>query len=1127
MPVAPPDDLLADLNPAQREAVLHVEGPLLVIAGAGSGKTRVLTRRVAHLIRAHGVKPNEILAITFTNKAAGEMRERLERMLGRQARAAWILTFHAACGRMLRREAERLGYRSTFTIYDQADQVRVVKACLEDLGVDPKRFTPRGIHSQISNAKNQLIGPDEYMSRVASFYDQTVAEVYERYQKRLISSNAVDFDDMLMLTVEALERFPDALAHWQHTFRYVLVDEYQDTNHAQYRLLQLLAGEHGNVFAVGDPDQSVYGFRGADIRNILDFEADFPGAQSIALEQNYRSTNAILRAANAVIENNRDRKPKRLFSELGEGEPVQVVEVEDEHTEARFVAAEIARLVEEGWSAAELAVFYRTNAQSRVLEDVLVRQQIPYQVIGGPRFYERAEIKDVVAYLSVLDNPSDAVSLLRIANRPRRGIGDTSLQRLVTHADALGVTLFEAMADPEAAGLGTAAIKAVRGFHTLMQSLQASAQELEVDELVEAVLARSGTIEALEAERTIEARGRIENLEELVGVAREFKAEREEPTLVGVPAGDIARLRPGRSGRGRRARDADDDPQREGARVPRCVPDRDGGRHLPALTLDRGQRDRGGAPARVRRHDACDGEVDPDPRNGAFALRPSRVQPPVALHRRAPGRGRAREAAAVVVDGVRLGTAVTTAGPRGNRDSLAADGRLGPARLARRRRGDQDRVGWARHRPVREGRKRAKADARVRAAREDRLMAIQIRTTRSPAEFESAIGALFHYFGGPRASDDAERFGLTLPFERMHAAFDGDTIVGGAGAFPLELTVPGAQLPCAGVTVVGVLPTHRRRGILARMMRAQLADIRERGVPVAALWASEETIYGRFGYGLATQDALIRASRVHAALRSELPGPTGTTRLVSHDEALRAFPPIFDRVRRRTPGFVSRTTAWWEGRQLDDRPERRFGAGELNRVLLEIDGRPAGYALYRIKFEFDGGTSKSVVQVREAIGDSPAATREIWRFLLGIDLTDEIEGRQLPPDHPLFLLVQRPDRLGWKVGTGLWLRLVDVGAALSARDVAADGRVVFDVAADPVLPDNVGIWSVEGDVARRSRRRPDVRLDVQALASAYLGGFTFAELARAGRVEEVARGGIARADALFRVDAKPWCPEIF
>ena len=531
--VTPHEELLADLNPAQREAVLHVEGPLLVVAGAGSGKTRVLTHRVAHLIRAHGVKPNEILAITFTNKAASEMRERLERTLGRTARAIWILTFHAACGRILRREAERLGYRSTFTIYDQADQVRVVKACLEELGKDPKRFTPRGIHSQISNAKNQLISPEEYASRVASFWDQTVAEVYELYQRRLFSSNAVDFDDMLMLTVQVLERFPEALERWQTTFRHVLVDEYQDTNHAQYRLLQLLAAKHRNVFAVGDPDQSIYAFRGADIRNILDFERDFGGADVVALEQNYRSTNAILDAANSVIDNNRDRKPKRLWSELGPGDPVEVVEVEDEHAEARFVAAEIARQVEAGNSAAEVAVFYRTNAQSRVLEDVLVRQGVPYQVIGGPRFYERAEIKDAVAYLAVLNNPTDAVSLMRIANRPRRGIGDTSIQRLVTHADALGISLWDATADPEAAGVAAASARALRSFRSMMESLMASAQELEVDELVRAVLDRSGTIEAYEAERTIEARGRIENLEELVGSAQEYRARVEEPLLAG------------------------------------------------------------------------------------------------------------------------------------------------------------------------------------------------------------------------------------------------------------------------------------------------------------------------------------------------------------------------------------------------------------------------------------------------------------------------------------------------------------------------------------------------------------------------------------------------------------------
>src|ERR671929_459632 len=380
MAVASPEGYLADLNPAQREAVLHTEGPLLVIAGAGSGKTRVLTYRVAHLISACGVKPNEILAITFTNKAAGEMRSRLENLLGDTARAIWILTFHAACGRILRREAGRLGYRSNFTIYDQADQVRLVKQCLEELERDPKRFVPRGIHAQISNAKNQLIGPDEYASRVASFYDQTVADVYALYQRKLFSSNAVDFDDLLMLTVDVLQRFPEAREKWASAFRYILVDEYQDTNHAQYRLLQLLAEKHMNLCAVGDPDQSIYAFRGADIRNILDFERDFPGTRTIALEQNYRSTNAILRAANAVIENNRERKPKNLFSELGEGEPVDVTEVEDEHAEARFVAARIAALVEEGYSGNDVAVFYRTNAQSRVLEDVLVRQGVAYQV---------------------------------------------------------------------------------------------------------------------------------------------------------------------------------------------------------------------------------------------------------------------------------------------------------------------------------------------------------------------------------------------------------------------------------------------------------------------------------------------------------------------------------------------------------------------------------------------------------------------------------------------------------------------------------------------------------------------------------------------------------------------------
>jgi DNA helicase-2/ATP-dependent DNA helicase PcrA len=903
--VAPsPEAYLADLNPAQKEAVLATEGPLLVIAGAGSGKTRVLTYRVAHLIAAVGAKPNEILAITFTNKAAGEMRTRLQDLLGPLANAIWILTFHAACGRILRREAPRLGYRSNFTIYDQADQVRLVKACLEELERDPKRFVPRGIHSQISAAKNQLVSPEDYRERVSSFYDQTVADVYDLYQRRLFTSNAVDFDDLLMLTVRVLESFPEAREKWQKAFRYVLVDEYQDTNHAQYRLLQLLAEKHRNVCAVGDPDQcvaastlvtmadgsakridelregdlvlscygsgsfrparvtgvhravrrsgvaittergrrlvstpehthfagfkvgrtpqlymtyvmwkhgvgfrigtsrtytnrhnqslpgpamrmnqehadatwvvsvhtteaearaaetllslryrlptlpfvarstsrgrpdslvgdqglidrifaeldtdpagrrlldehglsfdhphfsaatttcgsrlrrrltvslcgdsrgartlhrlalfgyddegrhalqraglsvrparkgsdgwrvetahtdfgrlvetvedieaalpvsvrftarlgrptedgpkeraslpflpasavrpgmvvidasgdfdlvetvepvvlsepvydidvdgthnfvangvmthnSIYAFRGADIRNILEFERDFGETRTIALEQNYRSTNAILETANGVIAHNRERKEKNLWSELGRGDPVRVLEVEDEHAEARFVAAEIAGLVEEGLNGDEIGVFYRTNAQSRVLEDVLVRQAIAYQVIGGPKFYERAEIKDVIAYLQAIDNPYDAVSLQRISNRPRRGIGDTSLARLQTFADAQGISLWEALARGEEAGVGAAPLKAVRAFHTLLQSLQAGALELPVHELVERVLERTGYLEGLEAERTIEAQGRIENLQELVGVAREYDERAEESSLSG------------------------------------------------------------------------------------------------------------------------------------------------------------------------------------------------------------------------------------------------------------------------------------------------------------------------------------------------------------------------------------------------------------------------------------------------------------------------------------------------------------------------------------------------------------------------------------------------------------------
>ena len=519
-----PERALADLNDAQREAVTTTEGPLLVVAGAGSGKTRVLTHRVGHLLWACGVEPNEILAITFTNKAADEMRKRIGELVGwGRARGIWILTFHAACGRILRREGERLGYRANFTIYDQSDQVRLVRQCLEELGRDPKRFPPRGIHSQISNAKNLLIGPGEYGVRVASFTEQIVADVYEMYQKRLFQLNAVDFDDLLMLTVELFERFPEVRERWARTFRYLMVDEYQDTNHAQYSLLNQLASVYGNLMVVGDPDQSIYAFRGADIRNILEFERDFPGARTIALEQNYRSTNRILSAANAVISHNRERKEKELWSQLGDGDPVAVVETEDEHGEARYVAAEVARHVEEGRSLGEIAVIYRTNAQSRVLEDVLVRGGFDYQVLGGVKFYERAEIRDAIAYLRVIDNPTDSVSLERIANSPRRGVGDTSLERLRGFAAREGTSLWEVIEHAEQAGLASASLRAVAGLRSLLQSLMAQALELSIGELIERIVERTEYEQSLIAALPRwEAEGKIENLAELVGVAREY-----------------------------------------------------------------------------------------------------------------------------------------------------------------------------------------------------------------------------------------------------------------------------------------------------------------------------------------------------------------------------------------------------------------------------------------------------------------------------------------------------------------------------------------------------------------------------------------------------------------------------
>ncbi len=539
--------LLADLNPPQREAVTHGEGPLLVLAGAGSGKTRVLTYRIAYLLATGQALPSEILAITFTNKAAGEMRERVEKLVGGASRVMWVMTFHSACARILRADAQRLGYKRAFTIYDEADSLRMVKRCAEELGVDPKRFPPRALRGQISSAKNQLLDAEAYAEpgregatpggevedSGRSYFEETAADVYRLYERRMLEANAMDFDDLLVRTVNLLELFGDVRERYRRAFRWVLVDEYQDTNRAQYRLLQLLSEEHANLFVVGDDFQSIYSFRNADIRNILEFEHDFPDTTAVKLEQNYRSTQTILDAANGIISHNRSQKPKRLWTDLGSGEPVMLAEFDDEHAEARYVASEIERLVsEDGILREDVAVFYRVNAQSRVLEDTLVRFEIPYQVIGGTKFYERAEIKDAVAYLSLIANPADAVSFARIVNSPRRGIGDTTQARLLSHANTTGQDIWDVFSEPERTpGLGQAAVRAVGRFAETMRDLRERAEADEpsasVAELLRAVLTESGYLDALAAERTIEAEGRVENLEELISVAGEFDANRE------------------------------------------------------------------------------------------------------------------------------------------------------------------------------------------------------------------------------------------------------------------------------------------------------------------------------------------------------------------------------------------------------------------------------------------------------------------------------------------------------------------------------------------------------------------------------------------------------------------------
>jgi DNA helicase-2/ATP-dependent DNA helicase PcrA len=520
--------LFADLNPTQREAVAATEGPVLVVAGAGSGKTRVLTYRIAHLLRDLRVPPQSVLAITFTNKAADEMKSRVGALVGGAVRSMWVSTFHSACVRILRREASRLGYRSGFSIYDDADALRLLNLVLRDLDLDSKRFPPKAMKAVISKAKNELVDFESFAEQGDGFYHEQVADIYRLYQQRLLEASAMDFDDLLMVTVELFGAFPEVLAGYQERFRYVLVDEYQDTNRAQYMLVRQLTASHGNLCVVGDSDQSIYKFRGADIRNIRDFESDYPEARIVILDQNYRSTETILQAANSVISNNTKRTPKNLWSDRGRGVPILRYEAEDEHDEAGYVVDEVERLQADGFNLSDLAVFYRTNAMSRVIEDVFVRRGLPYTVVGSVKFYDRKEIKDAVAYLRAVVNPADEVSLKRIINEPRRGIGDTTIAHIdrfsqthkIPFADALGRV-------SEINMLSARAQTAVREFVAIMGRVRDAIEGGGVAAGVESVLIDTGLVPTLESEQTIEAMGRVENLRELAGVASEFEASNE------------------------------------------------------------------------------------------------------------------------------------------------------------------------------------------------------------------------------------------------------------------------------------------------------------------------------------------------------------------------------------------------------------------------------------------------------------------------------------------------------------------------------------------------------------------------------------------------------------------------
>ncbi|PJN89168.1 DNA helicase PcrA [Bacillus sp. mrc49] len=528
------EKLLTGLNQQQQKAVKSTDGPLLIMAGAGSGKTRVLTHRIAYLMVEKEIAPWNILAITFTNKAAREMKERIRAILGGASEDIWISTFHSMCVRILRRDIDRIGFNRNFSILDTTDQQSVIKQIMKERNMDTKKYDYRAILGSISSAKNELVGPEEYMKTASDFFTKVTAEVYTEYQKRLRKNSALDFDDLIMMTIQLFQLVPEVLEYYQRKFQYIHVDEYQDTNRAQYMLVKLLASRFRNLCVVGDSDQSIYRWRGADIANILSFEKDYPNANMIFLEQNYRSTKKILEAANKVIDNNQNRKPKNLWTENADGNKLFYYRADNEQGEAQFVAGKINELVQDGSRKySDIAILYRTNAQSRVMEEVLLKSNINYAIVGGTKFYDRKEIKDLLAYLRLIANPDDDISLRRVINVPKRGIGATSMDKVADYANQYDVSIYKALESVEMVGISGKATKAAREFHTLITNYTNQQEYLSVTELVEEVIKKTGYREMLQAEKTIESQSRLENIDEFLSVTKAFESNSDDKSLVG------------------------------------------------------------------------------------------------------------------------------------------------------------------------------------------------------------------------------------------------------------------------------------------------------------------------------------------------------------------------------------------------------------------------------------------------------------------------------------------------------------------------------------------------------------------------------------------------------------------